>query len=132
VHFNIFFIYLNINQLDALNFIMSLFHASTCFEHTFSSSGDQNYTIQPLVSSHPTGGRPVHLCTLVNVINLWFCIYLLVVENAESYKRPGIINAVVQKIAICVRYLQLFLFWYFADGATQYFLFILILTNLMH
>jgi len=25
---------LNINQLDALNFIMSLFHASTCFEHT--------------------------------------------------------------------------------------------------
>ena len=26
------YIYLNINQLDALNFIMSLFHASTCFE----------------------------------------------------------------------------------------------------
>jgi len=26
-------VYLNINQLDALNFIMSLFHASTCFEH---------------------------------------------------------------------------------------------------
>ena len=26
-------LYLNINQLDALNFIMSLFHASTCFEH---------------------------------------------------------------------------------------------------
>ena len=25
--------YLNINQLDALNIIMSLFHASTCFEH---------------------------------------------------------------------------------------------------
>ena len=25
--------YLNINQLDALNFVMSLFHASTCFEH---------------------------------------------------------------------------------------------------
>jgi len=24
---------LNINQLDALNFIMSLFHASICFEH---------------------------------------------------------------------------------------------------
>ena len=23
----------NINQLDALNFIMSLFHASTCFKH---------------------------------------------------------------------------------------------------
>ena len=44
--------YLNINQLDALNFIMSLFHASTCFEHTCSSSGGQNSTIKPLVSSH--------------------------------------------------------------------------------
>ena len=30
-------IYLNINQLDALNFIMSLFHASTCFEHEINS-----------------------------------------------------------------------------------------------
>ena len=50
---NIYIIfYLNINQLDALNFIMSLFHASTCFEHTCSSSGGQNYTILPLVSSH--------------------------------------------------------------------------------
>ena len=46
------YIYLNINQLDAQNFIMSLFHASTCFEHTCSSSGGQNCTIQPLVSSH--------------------------------------------------------------------------------
>jgi len=27
------YIYLNINQPDALNFIMGLFHASTCFEH---------------------------------------------------------------------------------------------------
>jgi len=26
-------VYLNINQLEALNFIMSLFHASACFEH---------------------------------------------------------------------------------------------------
>ena len=43
---------LNINQLDALNFIMRLFHACTCFEHTYSSSGGQNCTIQPLVSSH--------------------------------------------------------------------------------
>ena len=45
-------IYLNINQLDALNFIMSLFHASTCFEHKCLSSGGQNYIIQSLVSSH--------------------------------------------------------------------------------
>jgi len=26
-------IYLNINQFDALNFMVSLFHSSTCFEH---------------------------------------------------------------------------------------------------
>ena len=30
---------------------MSLFHDSTCFEHKCSSSGGQNCTIQPLVSS---------------------------------------------------------------------------------
>jgi len=30
---NIQITYLNINHLDTLNFIMSLFHASTCFEH---------------------------------------------------------------------------------------------------
>ena len=47
-----FSIYLNINQLDTLNFIMSLFHASTCFEHMCSSSGGQNCTVQSLVSSH--------------------------------------------------------------------------------
>jgi len=46
------YIYLNINQLDALNFIMSIFYASTCFKHKCSSSGSQNCTIQPLVSSH--------------------------------------------------------------------------------
>ena len=40
------YVYLNINQLDALNFIVSLFHASTCFEHTCSSSGDRNCIIQ--------------------------------------------------------------------------------------
>jgi len=41
-----------IKQLDALNFLISLFHASTCFEHMCSSSGGQNCTIQSLVSSH--------------------------------------------------------------------------------
>jgi hypothetical protein len=42
----------NINQLDALNFIRSLCHASTCFEHTCLSSGGQNCTIQTLVISN--------------------------------------------------------------------------------
>ena len=35
------YLFLNINQLDALNFIISLFQASTCFEHMCSSSGGQ-------------------------------------------------------------------------------------------
>ena len=41
-----------INQLDAQNFCftISLFHASTCFEHMCSSSGGQNCITQPLVS----------------------------------------------------------------------------------
>ena len=42
----------NINQLDAINFIMILFQASTCFEHKCSSSEGQNCTMRPLVSSH--------------------------------------------------------------------------------
>jgi len=43
-----------INQLDAQNFsfTISLFHASTCFEHMCSSSGGQNCITQRLVSSH--------------------------------------------------------------------------------
>jgi len=41
-----------INQLDAQNccFTISLFHASTYFEHMCSSSGDQNCITQSLVS----------------------------------------------------------------------------------
>ena len=52
VHFSIFISV--INQLDAQNFCftISLFHASTCFEHMCSSSGGQNCITQPLVSSH--------------------------------------------------------------------------------
>ena len=36
-------LFLNINQLDALNFIISLFQASTCFEHMCSSYGTATY-----------------------------------------------------------------------------------------
>ena len=51
VHLSIFISV--INQLDAQNFCftISLFHASTCFEH-LCSSGGQNCITQPLVSSH--------------------------------------------------------------------------------
>ena len=53
-------LFLNINQLDATNFIISLFHASTCFEHMCSSSGGQKlyYTASGIIT--PVGGRPVH------------------------------------------------------------------------
>ena len=53
------YIYLNINQLDALNFV-SLFHASTYFEHMCSSSGGQNlyYAASGIITL--VGGRPVH------------------------------------------------------------------------
>jgi PPE-repeat protein len=42
------------NQLDAQNFCftISLFHASTWFEHMCSTSGGQNCITQPLVSSN--------------------------------------------------------------------------------
>ena len=46
------YLFINTNQLDALNFIISLFQASTRFEHMCSSSGGQNCIIQFLVSSH--------------------------------------------------------------------------------
>ena len=53
-------IYLNINQLDALNFIMSLFHASTYFEHhvLIVTRAKLYYTISGIIT--PIGGRPVH------------------------------------------------------------------------
>ena len=46
------YLFININQLDALNFLISLFQASTCFEHMSSSSGGQKlyYTLSGIIS----------------------------------------------------------------------------------
>jgi len=44
-----YFLFININQLDALKFVISLFQASTCFEHMCPPSGGQNCIIQSLV-----------------------------------------------------------------------------------
>ena len=54
------YLFLNINRLDALNFTISLFQASTCFEHMYSSSGGQKlyYTVSGITT--PIGGLPVH------------------------------------------------------------------------
>ena len=51
---NVGFLISVINQLDAQNFYftVSLFHASTCFEHTCSSSGGQNFITQPPDDEH--------------------------------------------------------------------------------
>ena len=55
------FSYLNINQLDALNFIMSLFHASTCFEHhVLRIRWSKLYYTAPGIIT-PIGGRPVYV-----------------------------------------------------------------------
>ena len=52
-------LYLNINQLDAPNFIMSLFHASTCFEHVLIVRRSKLYYIASGIIT-PIGGCPVH------------------------------------------------------------------------
>ena len=46
------YLFINIKQLDALNFIISLFQPCTCYEYMCSSSGGQNCILQSLVSSH--------------------------------------------------------------------------------
>jgi len=57
-----------INQLDAQNFCftISLFHASTCFEHhvLIISRSKLYYTASGIIT--PIGGRLVHRCTAVH------------------------------------------------------------------
>ena len=52
VHLNIKYLFININQLGALNFIISLFQASTCFEDHVLIVRRANCIIQSLVLSH--------------------------------------------------------------------------------
>ena len=72
------YLFLNINQLDVLNLIISLFQASTCFEHMCSLSGGQNCIIQSLVSSHLQVAVP---CT-----DLCSCIVVALIENYSTSK----------------------------------------------
>jgi len=50
VHLSIFVSVINQPDSQTFCFTISLFHASTCFEHMCSSSGGQNCITQPLVS----------------------------------------------------------------------------------
>ena len=60
VHLSIFI--LVINQLDAQNFTISLFYASTSFEHhvLIVRRSKLYYTASGIIT--PIGGRPVHRC----------------------------------------------------------------------
>ena len=50
------------DQLDELNFLMSLFHASTCFQHyvLIVRRSKLYYTASGIITL--IGGRPVHRC----------------------------------------------------------------------
>ena len=65
------YLFININQLDALNFIISLFQASTCFEHICSSSGGQKlyYTVSGIIT--PVG---VHMCSSSGGQKLYYTV----------------------------------------------------------
>ena len=56
------FLFINVNQLDALNFIISLFQASTCFEHymLIVRTAKLYYTVSGIIPPTRIGGRPVH------------------------------------------------------------------------
>ena len=64
-------LFININQFDELNFIISLFQASTCFEHMCSSSGGQilYYTVSGIIT--PIGGCPVHRLREDSIMSLF-------------------------------------------------------------
>ena len=88
VHLHIFSFILT-NMMHSI-FLMSLFHASTCFEHKRSSSGGQNCTIQSLVSSHlqvavPCTGCDRNRCddTRDCIVQFWHP------EDEHSEPRPG-------------------------------------------
>ena len=63
------YIYLNINELGALNFIMSLFYASTRFERhvLIVRRSKLYYTASGLITL--IGGRPVHRLREENLVH---------------------------------------------------------------
>jgi len=74
-----------INQLDVQNvcFTISLFHASTCFEHMCSSSGGQNCITQPLVSSHLLVWWYQRLCN--SILTSWRWAHMLETCRGMKY-----------------------------------------------
>ena len=67
-------LFLNINQLVALNFIISLFQASTCFEHMCSSSGGQ-IVLYSLWYHHTETSEWSKITKIIKIIKLQFYKY---------------------------------------------------------
>ena len=63
-------LFLNIKQIDALNFINSLFQASTCFEYTCLSSGGQQlyYTVSGIITLKQVNGLKLLRCTVSKIL----------------------------------------------------------------
>ena len=82
------FLFININQLDALNFIISLFHASTCFEHhvLIVRRSKLYYTVSGIIT--PIGGRPVLSAVLlkIQVFGMWRCFIGRTVTDVSKYR----------------------------------------------
>jgi len=70
-------------------FIMSLFQASKCFEHMCSSSGGQNCTIQPLVSSN------VFYNEFISFLYMFRAHVLIVRRPKLYYTASGIIKRIL-------------------------------------
>ena len=85
------YVYLNINQLDALNFIMSLFHASTCFEHhvLIVRRSELYYTASGIIT--PVGGRPVHRLR-EEYIKIYWDIYKDIQKYIEMHGQQNILK----------------------------------------
>ena len=74
-----------------LSHIISLFQASTCFEHMFSSSGGQKlyYTVSGIIT--PIGGCPVHQLDALNFIISLFqastCFEHMCSKHVEAWNK---------------------------------------------
>ena len=74
---------------------MSLFHASTCFEHMCSSSGGQNCTLQPLVGPqwHSGYGAVLQIGMSLVPSQLVSLKFFIDIKSFRSHYGPGVDSA---------------------------------------
>ena len=100
VHLSIFI--LVIHQLDAQNFCftISLFHASTCFEHhvLIIRRSKLHYTVSGIIT--PIGGRLVHrfnkICRIKQLISTYVASSVKTVHETATYRCDGTRGCVMQ------------------------------------